>query len=139
MVKNNLNMSKIPQLEGYDNTIKRFIIEKKLSKKVLPISPEALKNSNSSIHPNFLEAVNVLIKENWNGRSAKVFQSDIRCKVSSEILKNIFPADVIAAYEKMGWKIIYDNNVEFAYMFEKNKTNDEISHFYRERRAAQCC
>lgn len=83
--------------------------------KVKPISP----NEVEHVIPDFIfEAVNRLIREKWNGKSATIKQDEIMDIVSSEREDDPRPRrhvifdnnwlDFEDHYRKAGWKVTYD-------------------------------
>ena len=83
--------------------------------KVKPISPKEV----THMIPDFIfEAVNQLIKEKWNGKSATIKQDEIMDIVSSNDNDDPRPShqtvfdnhwlDIEDHYRKAGWKVTYD-------------------------------
>lgn len=91
-----------------------------------PISPNDL--PPQAIPDEVIEAFDYLIRENWIGKEAKVYQKDIlRILVdklqieSSEILDRRL-LDVESLYEAVGWQVeyhkpMYDENFDAYFLF----------------------
>ena len=82
---------------------------------VNPIKPEEVVHTI----PDFIiEAVNNLIKENWDGKSAIIKQDDIMKVISSDDPEDSRPSrqkvfehrwlDIEPIYRQVGWKVLYD-------------------------------
>lgn len=82
---------------------------------IKPITPDEIKHEI----PDFIiEAVNTLIKKNWDGKEAIIKQNDILAIVSSKNDNDGKPSrqtifdnnwlDFEDLYRKVGWKVEYD-------------------------------
>jgi hypothetical protein len=115
-------MNKLPKIPMIDNdVIKRHVVEKDANslmdeimkgKKIQPLRPEELVDFDS-IKPEVIEAINVLIKERWDGFKSIVHIWNIRDKAGCSDNKEIDTDRIIIAYERQGWKVTYNGMSSF--------------------------
>ena len=99
-----------------------------------PIKPNSVQTAKSASIPEEVYTVfNDLIVENWDGRQAKVLQTDAATRVARALdipRDKVFERrllDVEAAYQKEGWvvsfdKPAYNESYEAFFVFKKRVT-----------------